>query len=72
MHYVTCDIHNGNEKFNALLKKLDLSEHDHIFILGDIFDRSSSAPDPVGVYFNVLKLEKRYTVIRGNHDQWLA
>ena len=49
-----------------------MEEHDHLFILGDIFDRSSSAPDPFGVYFNILKLEDKCTMIRGNHDQWLA
>ena len=46
-----------------------MKEHDHLFILGDIFDRSSSAPDPFGVYFNILKLEDKCTMIRGNHDQ---
>ena len=72
MHYVTSDIHNDNIKFDKLLKVLNLSDDDHLFILGDLFDRSSSHPDPVGVYFNVLKLGKRCTVVRGNHDTWLA
>lgn len=29
-------------------------------------------PDPVGVYFNVLKLGDKCTVVRGNHDNYLA
>lgn len=72
MHYVVSDIHNDNQKFSVLLRRLDLSEHDHLFILGDLFDRSSYAPDPVGVYFNVLDLGKKCTVVQGNHDRWLA
>ena len=72
MHYITSDIHNDNEKFNSLLNELNLSDHDHLYILGDLFDRSSCHPDSVGVYFNVLKLGERCTVIRGNHDTWLA
>lgn len=72
MHYVVSDIHNDNQKFSVLLKQLDLSKHDHLFILGDLFDRSSYAPDPVGVYFNVLGLGKNCTVVQGNHDRWLA
>ena len=72
MHYVISDIHNDNEKFNKLLKSLNLSDHDHLFVLGDLFDRSSYHPDPVGVYFNILKLGEKCTVVRGNHDTWLA
>lgn len=72
MHYVVSDIHNDNRKFNVLLRQLDLSEHDHLFILGDLFDRSSYALDPAGVYFNVLGLGRKCTVVQGNHDRWLA
>ena len=72
MHYVTSDIHNDNVKFNRLLNELNLSDHDHLYILGDLFDRSSWQPNPVGVYFNVLGLGDRCTVVRGNHDTWLT
>lgn len=33
---------------------------------------TAEEPDPIGVYFNMLKLESRCTVVRGNHDTWLA
>lgn len=72
MHYVTSDIHNDNQKLEKLLKHIGFSEADHLYIVGDLFDRADYAPDPVGVYFNVLKLGERCTVIRGNHDVWLA
>ena len=72
MNYVVGDIHNDNKKFNKLLELINLSEQDTLYILGDVFDRADYAPDPVGVYFNILKLGARCQVLRGNHDTWLA
>lgn len=72
MHYVVSDIHNDNRKFEELLGRLSLSENDCLYILGDFFDRADYNPDPVGVYFNILKLGGRCRMIRGNHDDWLA
>ena len=72
MHYVMGDIHNDNIKFEAILEKIELSEKDHLYVLGDLFDRCNAHPDPVGVYFNILKLKDRVSVIMGNHDLWLA
>lgn len=72
MHYVLSDIHNDNERLQKLLKVIEFSKHDHLYILGDLFDRSMHHPDPVGVYFSVLNLRERCSVVRGNHDQRLA
>lgn len=72
MNYVVSDIHNNNDKFSELIKYLNLREEDKLYILGDLFDRSNYNPDPVGVYFNVLKLGERCQIIRGNHEQTLA
>lgn len=72
MHYIITDIHNDSWRFMKLLEKINLTEEDHIYLLGDLFDRCTDHPDPAGVYFQVLKLGKKCTVIRGNHDHWLA
>lgn len=72
MHYVTSDIHNDNRRFQSLLQKIRFTKSDKLYILGDVFDRSSHEPDPVGVYFSVLKLGDSCVVVRGNHDEWLA
>lgn len=72
LHYVISDIHNDNERLQKLLKNIHFSERDHLFVLGDLFDRAEYNPDTLGVYFTILKLGKNCTVIRGNHDQWLA
>ena len=72
MNYVIGDIHNDNEKLNEILKMISLNLDDHVCFLGDLFDRCNLNPDPVGVYFNVLKLGKQATILMGNHDKWLA
>lgn len=72
MHYVISDIHNDNQRFCEILKLINFSKEDHLFILGDIFDRSDYSPNPVKLYFNILSLESRCTVLKGNHDSWLA
>lgn len=72
MHYITSDIHNNNEKFEELIKRLNLKEADKLYILGDLFDRSNYNPNPVDIYFNILKLGNKCQVIRGNHEQELA
>ncbi len=72
MHYVMGDIHNENRRLQTMLKKIAFGEDDHVFLLGDLFDRGGESADPAGVYFTVLGLGERCTVVRGNHDQWLA
>jgi len=72
--YVIGDIHNALEKFENIIKKISPSKQDHIYLLGDLFDRGGADPDPVGVYFKFLelKLNTNVTWIRGNHDQRIA
>ena len=72
MHYVIGDIHNENRKLETMLKKIAFGEKDHVYLLGDLFDRGGESANPAGVYFTVLGLGERCTVVRGNHDQWLA
>lgn len=72
MHYVLPDIHNDNRRFHKMLNEIGFSRDDHLILLGDLFDRGSYDPDPVGVYFSILEIEKQCTIISGNHDRWLA
>ena len=72
MNYVIPDIHNDNRRFRNLLKRIEFSRDDHIYLLGDMFDRGSYDPDPVGVYFSILEIEGQCTIVSGNHDRWLA
>ena len=72
MHYIITDIHNDNRRFTELLQKINLTEKDHLYLLGDLFDRCEDHADPVGVYFQMLGLGEQCTVIRGNLDHWLV
>lgn len=72
MNYVIGDIHNELAKLQDILQQIHLSEEDHLFFLGDLFDRGGAGADPVGVYFEYVRYRKQTTWIRGNHDQWLA
>ncbi len=72
MHYVVSDIHNDYQKFCELLKVIEFSKEDKLFILGDLFDRSDYNPNPVDLYFKVMELGDNCSMIRGNHDEWLA
>lgn len=58
MHYIITDIHNDSWRFMKLLEKMGLKEDDHLYLLGDLFDRCMDHPDPAGVYFQTLKLGK--------------
>ena len=72
MHYVLGDIHNELSKLKNILDQIHLGTNDELIILGDIFDRGADKADPVGVYFELCKIQGKCTWIRGNHDQWLA
>lgn len=72
MTYILSDIHNDAPRLKELLRAIAFSDTDRLYILGDLFDRCDYAPDPVGVYFTILGLGGRCTVLRGNHDEWLA
>ena len=54
MHYVISDIHNDNKRFCEMLKKIEFSADDYLYILGDVFDRSNYNPNLVDLYFKIL------------------
>ncbi len=76
MHYVVGDIHNDAGRLNRMLERIGFKKNgenaDHLYLLGDLFDRGGAAADPVGVYFTVLGLDASCTAVEGNHDRWLA
>lgn len=72
MHYVIGDIHNELRKLKSVLEQINLSVEDELIILGDIFDRGGADADPIGVYYELMKVQGKCSWIRGNHDQWLA
>ena len=72
MHYIIGDIHNEAKKLKSVLEQIQVTQNDEVIVLGDLFDRGGTEPDPVGVYFMLSGIQGHCTWIRGNHDQWLA
>ena len=64
MTYLIADIHGCFQEFCALLKKIDFSETDELFVLGDAMDRG---PAPIRTLQSLMRCPNiRY--ILGNHD----
>ena len=64
MNYVIADIHGCYEEYMELIQKINLSEKDHLYILGDALDRGT---DPMKVLQDIMK-RQNVTYIIGNHD----
>ena len=66
MIYVISDLHGYPfERFTALLKEVDFSENDFLYVLGDVVDRGKE-----GVrYLLWLKAQKNAELLLGNHEE---
>lgn len=64
MKYVVADIHGCYEEYMELIQKINLSEEDHLYILGDALDRGD---EPMKVILD-MEQRKNITYIIGNHD----
>ena len=68
--YAISDIHGCTQTFKALIKKIDLSTDDQLFLLGDYINKG---PDSKGVLDYIIELQKAYSVfcLKGNHEELL-
>ncbi len=69
--YAISDIHGCAKTFKALLKKINFSKEDELYILGDYFDRG---PDAKGVIDHIWKLQEEGHSVKcllGNHEVML-
>lgn len=64
MRYIISDIHGCYEEYQELLKKIDFSEKDQLYILGDTVDRG---PEPIKVLQDIMS-RRNVIYILGNHD----
>ena len=68
MIYVSSDWHGVSlERIMELLKKVDFSNDDYLFLLGDVIDRGS---DSIGLIKYIMN-KPNIKLIRGNHEQML-
>lgn len=54
MTYVMSDLHGMYDKFIAMLEKIDFSDSDELFIIGDIIDRGNA----LSIYWNMLWISR--------------
>ncbi len=64
MIYVTADIHGCYEEFLQLLDKINFTDEDEMYILGDMVDKG---PDPIKLVQDLMARPNVYPIL-GNHD----
>lgn len=64
MRYVIADIHGCFQEYKELLKKIDFSDDDELFVLGDAIDRG---PEPINVLLDLMS-RPNATLLMGNHE----
>ncbi len=62
--YVMSDLHGEAEKFELMLQKINFSEADELYILGDIFDRG---PEPIKILLRIMDMPNVFPLL-GNHE----
>lgn len=65
--YVMSDIHGDYTKFLKMIKKINFSNEDTLYILGDIFDRGKQ---PFNILGYIIK-HKNIHLLMGNHETCL-
>lgn len=64
MRYIVSDIHGCYNQYQKLLEKIQFSEKDELYVLGDVVDRG---PEPIKVLQDMMKRPNVIFVL-GNHD----
>ncbi len=62
--YVIADIHGEKKMFDKMLEKIDLTESDTLYLLGDIIDRG---PEPIPLVMELLAMPNALPIL-GNHE----
>lgn len=66
-HYVVSDIHGEADRFYALLEKIQFSDSDVLYILGDVVDRG---PDGIALLQRIM-VTPNMVMILGNHEHMM-
>lgn len=64
MRYIIADIHGCYEEYQELLKKINFSDADELYVLGDAMDRG---PEPIKVIQDMMVRPNVFYIL-GNHD----
>lgn len=64
LRYIVSDIHGCQKEYHQLLQKIQFSDEDELYILGDAVDRG---PEPIGVLKDCMGRPNVFYIL-GNHD----
>lgn len=64
MHYVFSDLHGAYHAYLQMLEKINFSDDDTLYVLGDILDRG---PEPIKIIVDLMARSK-VTCLAGNHE----
>ena len=64
MIYIIADIHGCYEQYKKLLAKIQFSDEDELYVLGDAMDRG---PEPIKVILDIMSHSNIHYIL-GNHD----
>ena len=64
MYYAMSDLHGKYEKYIAMLEKINFSDEDTMFVIGDVVDRGEK---PVEILLDMMKRPNVYPIM-GNHE----
>ncbi|MFO7868616.1 MAG: metallophosphoesterase [Bacteroidales bacterium] len=70
-HYAISDVHGCAYTFNALIHKINLSQHDSLFILGDSINRGKHSKKLIDTIINLQHDGYNIYPLRGNHEQFI-
>ena len=64
MHYVVSDIHGEFDRYRTLLERIDFSDDDTLYVLGDAIDRGSGGIDVI----KDIMVRDNVVMLMGNHE----
>mgnify|MGYP000593454014 FL=1 len=64
MIYVMSDIHGHEERFDSIIKQIDLKTKDTLYVLGDVIDRGKNG---VHILQKIMKMSK-VKMLLGNYE----
>ena len=67
MIYAMSDIHGNFEKFEKILEKINFTENDNMFLLGDVIDRGA---DGIQILLDMMA-RKNIIPLLGNHEKMM-
>lgn len=67
MIYVMSDLHGCYDEFIEMLKEIEFSKTDELYIIGDVVDRG---PEPIKLFKYIMNKQNIHTVM-GNHEKMM-